>query len=178
MTQNDDPENLDQGAHPEKQGSLVPVAQEDDEEQIKDQMGDIIAHHLPNGQVTREAKNALRAELTEHVMTLTRSVHSGPLPAPETLEHYERILPGAANRVFTMAENEQGIRRQENSKVLHNDRIKIIGSVGVSMAMIAAGVYCGTIDQPALGIAIGTSGAVLGIFKSLGFGRGKGNDDE
>jgi uncharacterized membrane protein len=31
----------------------------------------------------------------------------GPLPPPELLEHYEKVLPGGAERIFRMAENEQ-----------------------------------------------------------------------
>ena len=32
--------------------------------------------------------------------------HSGPLPAPKTLAGYQALLPGAADRVFTMAEKD------------------------------------------------------------------------
>ncbi|KJU83390.1 hypothetical protein MBAV_004416, partial [Candidatus Magnetobacterium bavaricum] len=33
------------------------------------------------------------------------SKHSGPLPAPQTLAGYESILPGSAERIVAMAEN-------------------------------------------------------------------------
>ncbi|PIQ30327.1 MAG: hypothetical protein COS35_13425 [Zetaproteobacteria bacterium CG02_land_8_20_14_3_00_50_9] len=33
-------------------------------------------------------------------------MHSGPLPAPEDFAKYENILPGAAERILSMAENE------------------------------------------------------------------------
>lgn len=33
--------------------------------------------------------------------------HSGPLPSPETLEGYNQVLPGLADRIVTMAENQQ-----------------------------------------------------------------------
>ena len=33
--------------------------------------------------------------------------HSGPLPAPEILSKYDEILPGAAQRIISMAEKEQ-----------------------------------------------------------------------
>jgi uncharacterized membrane protein len=35
------------------------------------------------------------------------SLHSGTLPSPETVEQYELILPGAFDRILTMAEEEQ-----------------------------------------------------------------------
>ena len=37
---------------------------------------------------------------------------SGPLPAPEALDGYERIVPGAADRIITMAEKEQADRHE------------------------------------------------------------------
>ncbi|MCL2749250.1 MAG: DUF2335 domain-containing protein [Alphaproteobacteria bacterium] len=41
------------------------------------------------------------------VVTGIRVTHSGPLPAPQTLAGYEQILPGAAERIFKMAETAQ-----------------------------------------------------------------------
>ena len=45
-----------------------------------------------------ESLATIRASLT---------VHEGPLPSPETVERYERVLPGAFDRILTMAEKEQ-----------------------------------------------------------------------
>lgn len=39
-------------------------------------------------------------------------LHQGPLPPAELLAEYERVLPGAAERVFTMAETEQSARHE------------------------------------------------------------------
>jgi uncharacterized membrane protein len=36
--------------------------------------------------------------------------HSGPIPSAEELEHLDRVLPGAANRCFELAEREQAHR--------------------------------------------------------------------
>ena len=38
------------------------------------------------------------------------ATYSGPLPPPAQLEHYERILPGAAERILAMVETEQRAR--------------------------------------------------------------------
>ena len=38
---------------------------------------------------------------------------SGPLPVPEELAAYDSIVPGAANRIITMAEN-QALHRQKS----------------------------------------------------------------
>ena len=40
-------------------------------------------------------------------MTASLTLHSGPLPPPETVERYELVLPGAFDRILTMAEQDQ-----------------------------------------------------------------------
>ena len=46
-------------------------------------------------------------EITGHV-----SVRSGPIPTPEVLGQYEEVLPGSADRIMSMAENQQGHRHR------------------------------------------------------------------
>ena len=41
----------------------------------------------------------------------------GPIPPPSVLEAYEKILPGAAERILKMAEN-QSTHRQEIEKIV------------------------------------------------------------
>jgi len=40
----------------------------------------------------------------------TVALTTGPIPPPEQLRAYEQIVPGAANRILTMAEQEQKVR--------------------------------------------------------------------
>jgi hypothetical protein len=51
------------------------------------------------------------AQLIQH----TQMVHQGPIPSPEAFEAYERVLPGAADRILRMAETQathgQGLER-------------------------------------------------------------------
>lgn len=47
----------------------------------------------------------------------------GPLPPPEILQQYNEILPGAANRIITMAEEQSSHRRILESKVINSDII-------------------------------------------------------
>jgi uncharacterized membrane protein len=52
---------------------------------------------------------------------LTRVVsksHSGPIPSADELEHLERVIPGAADRVFTMAEKEQNHRHSTTDTLI------------------------------------------------------------
>lgn len=48
---------------------------------------------------------------------------SGPLPPPDELEKYERVSPGAAKRIFAMAET-QGHHRRELEKSLVDNEYK------------------------------------------------------
>lgn len=48
---------------------------------------------------------------------ITETSWRAPLPPPHALEHYERILPGAADRVLRMAERQLDIREARESTV-------------------------------------------------------------
>jgi|GEM_PF-2319512 len=93
-------------------------------------------------------------------MIAYQAYFSGPLPPPGMFLKYDQALPGSADRILTLAENEQSIRRRDNGIILFNDGARVWGSILVSLALVAAGVYCGIIDQPWLGAALGGSGVV------------------
>ena len=38
---------------------------------------------------------------TMHIMKSQTSLYNGPLPPPESLEKYEKILPGTADRILS-----------------------------------------------------------------------------
>ncbi len=58
--------------------------------------------------LTDQQREALAGYLVEEVRT--EQSFSGPLPLPEHFAEYERILPGAAERILAMPEKEQQIR--------------------------------------------------------------------
>jgi uncharacterized membrane protein len=47
--------------------------------------------------------------------------HEGPLPAPEDLAHYNQIVPGFAERIVFMAEEESSHRRVQEKTALDAD---------------------------------------------------------
>jgi uncharacterized membrane protein len=59
---------------------------------------------------------------------------AGPLPPPAALAAYERVLPGAADRAFTLAEQSLEIRQVREQTV----RISIEGEVAVQTALAEA----------------------------------------
>lgn len=54
-----------------------------------------------------------RGSLIRRVAVASR--HSGPLPPPDQLQHYNDVLPGAAERIFVMAENREKERLRLNA---------------------------------------------------------------
>ncbi|EMM0378875.1 DUF2335 domain-containing protein [Pluralibacter gergoviae] len=60
---------------------------------------------------------------SEHfqVIAARHTMHSGPLPSPKTLEEYDSVLPGGAERIFAMAEKEQQARHKYNDDALNGE---------------------------------------------------------
>ncbi len=60
-----------------------------------------------------------REVLVAQVTTLVESEYfSGPIPHPKHFEAYERIAPGAADRIITMAEKQQTHNMDMSNKFL------------------------------------------------------------
>jgi len=70
---------------------------------------------------------------------------SGPLPSPEALERYNQILPGAAERIITMAESQHHHRQGLEAHVIHsNVSAQKLGTVLgfiVAMTVVIGGMY-------------------------------------
>ena len=54
------------------------------------------------------------------MMQVSRA-YSGPLPSPEALEKYNQVLPGAAERILAMAENQGKHRQDIERKVIESN---------------------------------------------------------
>ena len=68
---------------------------------------------------------------------------SAPLPPPDALEHYERIAPGAAERILRMAEREQEHRIESETKTLEvaakdAKRGQWFGAIAIYAAIVGA----------------------------------------
>ena len=104
-------------------------------------------------------------------------MYSGPVPPPEVIQRMERILPGAADRIFTMAEKDQDAQIYRVHQV--EDRATLIETndhtekmTALVMAFVCCLVFiCGGIYLIANGhtwpggIILGTSAvAIVGAF--------------
>ena len=101
-------------------------------------------------------------------------MHSGPLPSPETLEGYSRLIPNGAERIMKMAENQSshrmGLEKRAISGHINQGYIGQIFGFLIGLAAIGATVYLGINGQPFLGGAIGVTG-ITGLVTAFIKGR-------
>ena len=85
--------------------------------------------------------------------------HFGPLPPPEQLVSYEHALPGLAERIVKMAENQAAHRQGFETKVIgaEIDRAALGMKFGftIGIAGLLASILMGWMGHPASGAAIG-----------------------
>lgn len=102
----------------------------------------------PAPKVTLE--NSTLREVTREVETrlVAKFQHfSGPLPPPAILEDYERILPGAAARVFTMAEENNNFGIEIDRELVRGQfmerRLAQLGGFILGMTGLVGAIYLG-----------------------------------
>lgn len=104
-----------------------------------------------------------RQKVVHREFHLQKAEFSGPLPPPQILEKYETVLPGAAERVFAMAEKQAVHRQALEKKVIDSDALQaLVGTVfGLVIGLFGLGsaVYCIILGHDWAGVGIG--GATL-----------------
>ena len=87
------------------------------------------------------------------------ALRTAPLPLPSELAGYEEILPGAAERIFTMAEKQSNHRRQLEVTALsfegRNSLLGIIAAWFLGTLGLLIGGICIYTGHDAAGAAIG-----------------------
>lgn len=88
----------------------------------------------------------LSDEAEEEVVLSIVRAYSGPLPDPATLKGFEEVLPGAADRIIRMAEEESKHRHTISSRdLIQGFVLNIVGQIFallIALAGIGGGVYC------------------------------------
>ncbi|MGR3914314.1 MAG: DUF2335 domain-containing protein [Gammaproteobacteria bacterium] len=79
--------------------------------------------------------------------------YSGPLPSPEDFAKYGAVLPDAPERIMTMAEEEQEIRKDGQTRMLINDEKSMNRAALVAMGLIGAFMLATWLGSVPLGIA-------------------------
>lgn len=91
------------------------------------------AQDLPANQETAQV-----SQIPQRRQTISAEFFSGPVPHPSIIEHYERILPGAADRILKMSEKQSVHRHKIESRVVWFDGIKsIITPIFAFLSIIA-----------------------------------------
>ncbi len=135
----------------------------------------------------------IRSELpdSEKVTEIVRSIsirreeYSGPLPQPAMLKGFEEIVPGAADRILSMAEREQAHRHAFLEEKLKQDGKELEGLLRANkisqrqafvlvLALIGAGCFLTYLDHTAVGMTIfGTTIISVASIFIVGFVKNK-----
>ena len=126
-----------------------------------------------NNKIQRQGKEP------NHAIVAQQARFSGPIPPPQFLEQYEKIVPGAAKIIIDMAK-EQAVHRQElEKKVISSDISNskiglwfgfIIGVIGIVIGAFI--IYKGQVVAGSI-ISGGTLATLVGTFVYGSQGRKK-----
>lgn len=136
-------------------------------------------------QKEKEAKIELKQVVVEAM-----SEFSGPIPPPNIIKGYEEVLPGAADRIIRMAENQSEHRQQMEKKMINAEsRDSLLGIlfafclgigciVGAIVIVILVPENSGAISGTILGVA-GIGSIIATFIKSTrsNYGRGKSHNE-
>ena len=112
------------------------------------------------------------------------SAFSGPLPSPDVLEKFDKVVPGAAERIIKMAEEQSLHRRGLEKKVIDSDiqRSKwgqilgfVIAIIGLIVSALIA-IYGNAIAGGILGV--GTLASLVSVFMYGSKTRSKEREDK
>ncbi len=120
-------------------------------------------------QMSRKKREELASILALRQTTVTYS-HSGPLPSPEDLRKYDSVAPGTAERIITMAENQQnhriGLEKHAVTEQLRQSHLGQRYGLVVTISMIVASfilILCGH-DTAGASLGGSTIAALAAVF--------------
>lgn len=120
--------------------------------------------NLPSKSASESGEAATETQ-REHVrkrLVALRGQFSGPLPPPAILEGYERICPGAAQRLIAIVEEEAAHRRKTNSHLIgaaiSEGRRAQWMAFAIVFGFLIAGVILGINGHPVSGTILGSTG--------------------
>ena len=100
--------------------------------------------------MARKAKNPMVSKNSKEMVVSKQEIehYSGIIPHPNIVEGYEKICPGAADRILAMTENElknkQELERMEQENILAIPHIKasIFFIIFISFNILYNSFYC------------------------------------
>ena len=100
----------------------------------------------------------------------TVTTHQGPIPAPEIIAGYEKVLAGSADRIIKMAEKEQDHRHKlQIQNQIQLGWLTFIGQLFafvIGVSGVAGGIYLVKNDKSVTGFSVffTSLAALVGIF--------------
>lgn len=99
-----------------------------------------------------------------------QSSYSGPLPPPDVLKRFDEVVPGSAERIIKMAEEQSTHRKDLERKVIDSDIARskwgqILGFLISVAGLVVSGlvaVYGNAIAGSIIGVS--TLGTLVGVF--------------
>ena len=88
------------------------------------------------------------------VQQIVAQSFSGPLPAPEMLQGYEDVVPGAAARILTLAEEEALHRRGLDRSFVRYRTASLMAATLIALAALLGGIYLAATGHSTGGLAV------------------------
>ena len=101
------------------------------------------------------------AAVRKVVVQAIKEEFSGPIPHPDIIEKYERILPGSADRIITMAEKQAAHRQSMEKKMIESESRD--GLLGIIFAFLL-GMGCLIACIVVVCLVPKNAGAIAGAF--------------
>lgn len=117
--------------------------------------------------IEKRPKSEQRAMIA-HVVS--QSLYKGPIPPAEMLKEYEKVLPGSADRIISMAERQQSHRHKLELTVIKSNsrdsKMGIIAGALLSFALIVIGGLGIVTGYPGIGafLSVSSIATLAGIF--------------
>ncbi len=124
-----------------------------------------LVHDAPAANLSDQDEKSITLKRAEYV-----EFSSGPLPHPQALKAYDMVVPGAAERIISMAERQQAHRHSLERTVIDGDtkRASLGLAAGALFAFstLGAGIYLISGGHELSGVALfGTTlASVVGTF--------------
>ena len=118
----------------------------------------------------RNKKHLQNVNRDQGMVVQHQEVFNGPLPPPVVLEKYNEIIPGAAERIIAMAEEQAKHRKELEVKVINSDvgnsKLGLWFGLIIGLAGLAASVIVIIYGEQIVGgvLGIGTLGSLVGVF--------------
>ena len=143
-----------------------------DQPQSRDKQGLVIPDSHTGKELDEFVENLTDQQREQLVQKLfvghrIESIFIGPLPSPEDFRNYNQVVPDAAERILSMAEKEQQIRFEGQTKALANDSKRINRSTIISLALVVVAGLAAWKGFVAIAVPLGLAGVIASIIRLL-----------